>query len=115
MTTSFNTNNGFGDQTYWNRPMQGRARNPKLLSKYPSLKTKASKVKTPSRSPSPTKSETSSQSIKSTKVSPSRSVPMQQPMMQEPVQMQQPMTQQQLLQQYVQQDDPPSYAETGKF
>ena len=83
MTTSFNNKNGFGDQTYWNRPMQGRARKPKLLSKYSSLKTKASKVKTPTRPPSPTKSETSSQSIKSTIVSPSSSVPMQQPMSKE--------------------------------
>jgi hypothetical protein len=61
--------------------MQGRARKPKLLSKYPSLKTKAtSKVKTPSRSPSPSSSESSSQSKKSTIVSPSRSAPKLPPM-----------------------------------
>ncbi len=72
------TNNGFGDQTYWNRPAQGRSR--KLPTKYPSIKakTKAARVKTPSRSPSPTPSQTPSHtpchiSNASTIVSPSRS------------------------------------------
>ena len=61
--------------------MQGRSR--RLLSKYPSLKTKVpSKVKTPSRSPSPTPSESPSQSSKSTIVSPYHSVPQQPPMSQ---------------------------------
>ena len=54
------TENEFGDQTYWNRPTQGRRK--KLLSKYPSLKqkVKATKAKSSSRSPSPTPSHASS-------------------------------------------------------
>ena len=76
MPTHTKTDNGFGEQTYWNRPMKGRSK--KLPSKYPSLKTKTtSRVKTPSRSPSPTPSESPSQSSKSTIVSPSRSAPKQ--------------------------------------
>ena len=67
------TNNGFGDQTYWNRPTQGRQK--RLPSKYVSLrpKSKAAKVKSPSRSPSPTPSQPlSHQSSTRTIVSPSR-------------------------------------------
>jgi hypothetical protein len=68
------TTNGFGDQTYWNRPTQGRQR--RLPSKYPTIKQKAKKAKAPpSRSPSPTASQSPSQSSKNTIVSPSRSVP----------------------------------------
>jgi hypothetical protein len=61
--------NGFGDQTYWNRPTQ--ARQSRLPSKYPSLKSKQkeAKVKPPSRSPSPTSSHSSVRTV----VSPSRS------------------------------------------
>ncbi len=66
------TSNDFGDQTYWNRPSNGRKRN--LMSKYASYKPKPkaeSKVKAvkthSSRSPSPTPSHAS------TIVSPSRS------------------------------------------
>ncbi len=68
--------NGFGEDTYWNRPTQGRAR--KLPSKYPNLKprkgNKALKPTEPnggpraSRSPSPTISQMSTRTI----VSPSR-------------------------------------------
>ena len=67
--------NGFGDQTYWNRPTQGRQR--RLPSKYTNLKPKVKKAKAdpPSRSPSPTASQSPSQSSKITIVSPSRSVP----------------------------------------
>jgi len=71
------TSNGFGDQTYWNRPTQGRQR--RLPSKYASLKPKLkeAKVKSQSRSPSPTPSQTPSlapshQSSTRTIVSPSR-------------------------------------------
>jgi hypothetical protein len=65
-------NNGFGDQTYWNRPTQGRPRKGKLPSKYPNLKPKAQKgkVKTPSRSPSPTSSQTFTRTV----ITPSRQV-----------------------------------------
>ena len=72
------SNNGFGEQTYWNRPALGRNR--KLPTKYPRIKAKAkaARVKTPSRSPSPTPSQTPSRtpshiSNASTIVSPSRS------------------------------------------
>jgi len=65
MKTRLKIDNGFGNQTYWNRPTQGRPR--RLPSKYPSLQTKALfRAKTPSRSPSPTPSESPSQSINST-------------------------------------------------
>ena len=74
MPTRTKTDNGFGEQTYWNRPMKGRSR--KLPSKYPNLTTKGTvKVKTPSRSPSPTPSQSPSQASISTIVSPSRSAP----------------------------------------
>ena len=54
------TDNEFGDQTYWNRPVQGRQQR-KLVSRYATLclkptansKFKAAKAKSPSRSPSP--------------------------------------------------------------
>jgi hypothetical protein len=63
------TANGFGDQTYWNRPTQGRQK--KLPSKYPSLKPKpkGAKATTSSRSPSPTPSHSSTRTV----ISPSRS------------------------------------------
>ena len=71
------TSNGFGDQTYWNRPTQGRQR--RLPSKYVNLKPKlnAAKAKSQSRSPSPTPSlapsqAPSHQSSTRTIVSPSR-------------------------------------------
>jgi hypothetical protein len=72
------TNNGFGDQTYWNRPSQGRQR--KLPSKYPSLKPTSKMVKapTPSRSPSPTLSQQSTRTL----IFPSRQV--RQPQVQKP-------------------------------
>ena len=79
MKTRLKIDNGFGNQTYWNQPLQGRSR--RLPTKYPNLKTKLpSKVKTPSRSPSPTPSDSPSQSSTSTIVSPSRSGPQQPPM-----------------------------------
>ena len=72
------TTNGFGDKTYWNRPTQGRQR--RLPSKYLTVKPKVKKAKEekaepPSRSPSPTASQSPSQSSRITIVSPSRSVP----------------------------------------
>ena len=68
------TDNEFGAQTFWNRPPQGRQR--RQTSKY-LLKPKAKKanVKQSSRSPSPTTSQSLSQSSKVTIVSPSRSAP----------------------------------------
>jgi hypothetical protein len=77
------TTNSFGAQTYWNRPTEGRQR--KLPSKYPTIKTRTKKDKTtpPSRSPSPTASQSASQSSKITIVSPSRSVPKMPPMSKE--------------------------------
>jgi hypothetical protein len=64
------TNNGFGDQTYWNRPSQGRQM--KLPSKYLSLEptSKVAKAPTSSRSPSPTLSQQSTRTV----ISPSRQV-----------------------------------------
>ncbi len=69
------TTNGFGDQTYWNRPTQGRQR--RLPSKYLKVKPKVKKAKAdpPSRSPSPTASQSPSQLSKITIVSPSHSAP----------------------------------------
>ena len=57
--------NGFGAQTYWNQPLQGRQR--KLSSKYSSLKMK---VNPSSRPPSPTLSQQSTRTL----ISPSRPV-----------------------------------------
>jgi hypothetical protein len=59
-TKGGSTTNGFGDQTYWNRPAQSRARTT-LATKYPSgllkskvkAESKAKAHKTSSRSPSP--------------------------------------------------------------
>ena len=64
------TTNGFGDQSYWNRPAQSRTRT-KLATKYPSglLKSKVKEEskgqanKTSSRSPSPTGTATKSRSL----------------------------------------------------
>ena len=78
------TDNEFGAQTFWNRPPQGRQR--KLPLKYPNKlkpKVKQAKVSPPSRSPSPTASQTPSQSSKVTIVSPSRSTPKMPPMSKE--------------------------------
>jgi hypothetical protein len=65
-------NNGFGDQTYWNRPTQGRQRQGTLSSKYLSLKPKTQKgrAKTSSRTPSPTSFHNSRRAV----ISPSRQV-----------------------------------------
>jgi hypothetical protein len=69
LSINMRTANGFGDQTYWNRPTQGRQR--KLPSKYPSLKPKPkeAKARAPLRSPSPTPSQSSTRTV----ISPSRS------------------------------------------
>ena len=69
------TANGFGAQSYWNRPTKGRQRKltPKFITN--TRKAKQTTVNPPSRSPSPTPSQSPSQSSKITIVSPSRSAP----------------------------------------
>ena len=69
------TANGFGAQSYWNRPSKGRQRKltPKFITN--TQKAKQTTVNPPSRSPSPTPSQSPFQSSKITIVSPSHSVP----------------------------------------